>query len=165
MHIKNHFGEVLSYHLWEQILKTNINTTKFLSFIISESHSVMSDSLWLHELYSPWNSPGQNTGMGSRSLLQGIFPTQGSNPGLQHCRQILYQLSRQGSPKCILSVLRGMWDLSSLSRYWTWPPALEAQSLNHWTAREDNNPYSEGKTWVNIWIPKRWKTHNRHICK
>ena len=43
--------------------------------------------------YSPWDSPGQNTGMGSLSLLQGIFPTQGSNPGLPHCRQILYQLS------------------------------------------------------------------------
>ena len=46
---------------------------------------------------SPWNSPGQNTGVGSLSLLQGIFPTQGSKPGLLHCRQILYQLSHQGS--------------------------------------------------------------------
>ena len=48
--------------------------------------------------YSPWNSPGQNTGVGSLSLLQGIFPTQGSNPVLLHCRQILYQLSHKGSP-------------------------------------------------------------------
>ena len=48
--------------------------------------------------YSPWNSPGQNTGVGSLSLLQGIFPAQGSNPGLPHCRQILYQLSHKGSP-------------------------------------------------------------------
>ena len=47
-------------------------------------------------LYSPWNSPGQNTGVGSLFLLQGIFPTQGSNPGLPHCRQILYQLSHKG---------------------------------------------------------------------
>ena len=46
----------------------------------SESHSVISDSLRSHELYSPWNSPGQNTGVGSLSLLQGIFPTQGLNP-------------------------------------------------------------------------------------
>ena len=44
-----------------------------------------------------WNSPGQNIGLGSRSLLQGIFPTQGSNPGLLHCRQILYHLSHQES--------------------------------------------------------------------
>ena len=47
-----------------------------------ESRSVVSDSLWPHGLYSPWNSPGQNTGVGSLSLLQGIFPAQGSNPGL-----------------------------------------------------------------------------------
>ena len=45
---------------------------------------------------SPWNSPGQ-TRVGSLSLLQRIFPTQGSNPGLPHCRQILYQLSHKGS--------------------------------------------------------------------
>ena len=95
-----------------------------------------------HGLYSPWNSPGQNTGVGGLSLLQGIFPTQGSNPGLPplqvdslpaepqgkpkntevgslsllqqifltqesnrcllHCRQILYQLSYEGSTQYIL---------------------------------------------------------------
>ena len=55
--------------------------------------SVMSDSLQPHGLYSPWNSLGQNTGVGNLSLLQEIFPIQGSNPGLPHCRQILYQLS------------------------------------------------------------------------
>ena len=49
-------------------------------------------------IYSPWNSAGQNTGVGSLSLLQGIFPTQGSNPGLLQCRRILYSLSHQGSP-------------------------------------------------------------------
>ena len=65
----------------------------------SESHSVMSNSLWPYRLYSPWNSPGQHTGVGSLSLLQGIFPIQGSNPGLPHCRWILYQLSHKGSPK------------------------------------------------------------------
>ena len=59
----------------------------------------MSNSLRPHGLYGPWNSPGQNTGVGSLSLLQGIFATQGSNTGLLHCRQILYQLSYQGSPR------------------------------------------------------------------
>ena len=49
--------------------------------------------------FCPWNSPVKSTGMGSLSLLQGIFPTQGSNPGLPHCRQILYRLSHQGSPQ------------------------------------------------------------------
>ena len=52
-----------------------------------------------HRLYSPWNSPGQNTGVGSLSLLQGIFPTQELNRGLLHCRQILYQLSYQENPE------------------------------------------------------------------
>ena len=64
----------------------------------SEGHSVLSTSLWPHGLYSPWNSPGQNTGVGSLSLLQGIFPTLGLNPDLPYCRWILYQLSHQGSP-------------------------------------------------------------------
>ena len=67
------------------------------------SLSVLSDSLRPHGLYSPWNSPGQNSRVGSRSLLQGIFPTQGLNPGLPRCRQILYQLSHQGRPYVILA--------------------------------------------------------------
>ena len=56
---------------------------------VSESRTVLFDSLQPLGLYSPWNSPGQNTGVGSCSLLQGIFPIQGSNPRLPHCRQIL----------------------------------------------------------------------------
>ena len=56
---------------------------------------------------NPWNSQGQNTEVGSCSLLQRIFPTQGSNPGLQHCRQILYQLSHQESPELALR-----WELN-----------------------------------------------------
>ena len=60
-----------------------------------ERHSVMSDSLRPRGLFSSWNSPGQNTGVGSLFLLQGIFPTQGSNTGLPHCRWILYQLRVQ----------------------------------------------------------------------
>ena len=49
-------------------------------------------------LLCPWDSPGKNTGVGNHSLLQEIFPTQGLNPGLSRCRQILYHLSHQGSP-------------------------------------------------------------------
>ena len=55
-------------------------------------------TIQLTRLLCPWASPGRNTGVGSHSLLQGIFPTQGSNLGLLHCRQILYHLSHQGSP-------------------------------------------------------------------
>ena len=101
----------------QKILPTNRNRTRNDSYLqkLSEkaavinlmnmqrksesgSHSVVSNSLQPHGLDSPWNSPGQNTGAGSHSLLQSIFPTQGLNPGLPHCRQILYQLSHKGSP-------------------------------------------------------------------
>ena len=63
----------------------------------SESGSIVSNSLQPHRLYSP----GQNTGAGSLSLLQVIFPTQGSNPGLPQCRWILYQLSHKRSPRIL----------------------------------------------------------------
>ena len=63
----------------------------------SESRSVVSDSLRPHGLYIPRNSPGQNPGVSSLSLLQGIFPTQGLNPGLPHYRRILYQLSQKST--------------------------------------------------------------------
>ena len=69
----------------------------------------MSDSLRPHGLYPtrflrPWDFPGKNTGVGCQFLLQEIFPTQGLNPGLLHCRQMVYHLSHQGNPagnKCI----------------------------------------------------------------
>ena len=58
----------------------------------------MSNSLWPHGLYSPWNSQGQDTGVGCHSLLQGIFPMLESNWDLLHCERILYQLSLLGKP-------------------------------------------------------------------
>ena len=64
----------------------------------------VAQSLQPHGPHSPWNSPGQNTGMCSLSLLQEILPTQGSNPGLPHCRWILYQLSHKRS----LALLQGI---------------------------------------------------------
>ena len=77
---------------------------------VSESCLVLSDSLGPHGLYNPRNSPPQSTGVGSLSLLQGIFPTQGSNPGLPHCGSIPYQLSHKGSPRLPASSIK----LSSL---------------------------------------------------
>ena len=81
----------------------------------SESCLVVSDSLWPHGLYRPWNSPGQNTRVGSFSLLQRIFPTQGSNSGLPHCKWILYHLNHQGSPRIL------EWVAYSFSRGSSWP--------------------------------------------
>ena len=77
----------------------------------------MSDSLLPHGLYSPQNSPGQNTEVGCLFLLQGIFPTQGSNPGLPHCERILYCLSPKRSPRILERVAypfsRGLPDQES----------------------------------------------------
>ena len=78
---------------------------------------------------SPWNSPSQNTGVGSLSLLRGIFPTQGLNPGLPHCRQILYQLSHKGSPRILEWVAYSFTRRSSWPRNRTRSPALQADSL------------------------------------
>ena len=96
-------------HCSKHTLYWHINTIHILySHIkVCESHSVVSDSLWPHGLYNPWNSPGHNTGVGSRSVLLSrlwIYPTQGSNPGLPHCRQILNQLNHKGSPTLIRSI-------------------------------------------------------------
>ena len=93
------------------------------------SRSVMPDSLRPHglqpaELPCPWDSPGKNTGVGCHFLLQGIFPTQGSNVGLPHCGQILHHLSHQGSPR---KSLNG-WKLASshlLRILWKWPRLIQ----------------------------------------
>ena len=78
--------------------------------VICISWSGVSDSLQTHGLqpasfFCPWNPPGKYIEVGNHSLLQGIFPTQGLNLGLPHCRQILYCLSHQGSsPKKVLII-------------------------------------------------------------
>ena len=65
---------------------------------------------------SPWNSPSHNTGVGGLSPLHRIFPTQGSNPGLPHCRQILYQVSHKGSPRILEWVAYPFYSGSSQPR-------------------------------------------------
>ena len=67
----------------------------------NESHSIVSDSLWPHGLYSWWTSPGQNTAVARLSVCQRIFSTQGWNLALPHCRHILYQLSHKGRPRIL----------------------------------------------------------------
>ena len=102
----------------------------------SESHSIVSDSLWPHGLYSPWNSLGQNTGVGSCSLLQGIFPTQGSNLGLLHCRQSLYQLNLKGSPGILEWVAYPFSSRSSRPRNWTRVSSIAGGFFTNWAIRE-----------------------------
>ena len=108
-----------------------------MNIMKSESCSVISDSLQPHGLYSLWNSPGQNTEVGSLSLLQGIFPTQGSNPGLLHYRWILYQLSHKGSPRIILEW--GAYPFSSISsrpRNRTRVSCIAGRFFTNWAIRK-----------------------------
>ena len=83
-------------------------------------------------MYSPWNSPGQSTEVGSLSLLQGIVPTQGLNPGLLHCRQILYQRSYKGSPKntgvCCYFLIQGSLPNPGIEPTSLTSPALAGKS-------------------------------------
>ena len=115
------------------ILKNNRKLQHLNQCGESESHSVVYDSLQPHELYSPWNSLGQNTGVGSLSLLQGIVPTQEPNPGLLHCGWILYQLSHKGSPSICRGRGGGGVSLSPLQRILLGiepgSPALQMDSL------------------------------------
>ena len=108
----------MNFLLQNSDLKKIGKTTRPFSYE-SANCSVVSDSLRPRCLYSPWKSPGQTTGVGNCSLLQGIFTTQGSNPGLLHCRQILYQLSHQGSPRILEWVAYPFSSRSSRPRNWT----------------------------------------------
>ena len=125
----------------------------------SESCSVLSDSLRPNGLYSPWNSPCQNTGMGSFSLLQGIFPTQGSNPGFPHCRQILYQLSHNRSP--VYSISEVKWSevaQSCLSLCDPMDCSLTGSSINgilqarilDWVASSFSRGSSRPRDWTRV---------------
>ena len=109
------------------------------------SCSVVSESLWPHglqivRLLFPYNSPGKNTGVGCHSLLQGLFPTQGLNPGLLHCRHVLYHLSRQESPW--LNLFFG-WSFSTdKGRQRTWE--TRSHSLSPGLSREDHGLWGAG---------------------
>ena len=108
------------------------------SSVVSNSFDRMDCSLPGSSVHG--DSPGKNTGVVYHALLQGIFPTQGSNLGLLHCRQILYHLSHQGSPRILewVSLLQGIcptqesnWGLLHCSRFFT-----------SWTTREAHpKPY------------------------
>ena len=86
---------------WENEMQIRIKSFMRASCLVV-SDSLRSHGLQPAKLVCPWNSPGKNTEVVSGSLLQGIFPDQGSNPGLLHCRRILYLPSHQGSPKSFI---------------------------------------------------------------
>ena len=91
-----------------------------------------------HILYSPWNAPGLNTGVGSLPLLQRIFPTQRLNPDLPHCRRILYQLSHKGSPRILGWVAYPYSSRSSQPRNQTRISCTAGRFFTNWAIREEN---------------------------
>ena len=118
--------------MWQQSIR-------WLDIIINS----MEIYIYLHQLYiylllctsllCPWNSPGRNIGVGCHFLLQGIFPTQRSNPGLLHCRHILYHLSQLSKLQEIMEDW-GAWRAAvhGVIKSWTW--------LSNWTTTIMNCP-------------------------
>ena len=90
----------------------------------------------LTRLLCLWNSPGNNTGVHCHFLLQGIFPSQRLNPGLPHCRWILYQLGHQGSPRILEWVDYPFYSRSSWPRTWTWVSYIAGRFFTNWAMRE-----------------------------
>ena len=127
-------------------------------------------------LYSPWNSLGQNTGVGSLSLLQRIFLAQGSNPGLPHCRWIFFnQLSHKGSPRIQEWVAYPFSSRSSQPRNQTRVSCIAGRFFTIWAMREatllkiqHNFPSlleswsSEQFFWITSWKPSHWKLPIAH---
>ena len=120
-------------------------TSICLLWRLSESHSVVSNSA------TPRYSPGWNTGVGSCSLLQGIFPTQGSNPRTPALQRILYQLSCQGSPRILEWVACLFSRGSSWPRGWTWASCIAGGFFTSWDTRESFKRYKNS-------------TYNFHLC-
>ena len=104
----------------------------------------------------------KNTGVGSLSLLQRIFPTQGSNLGLQHCRQILYELSHKGSPRILEWVAYPFSRGSSQPRDQTGVSCIAGQFFTNWAMREaQSSPESTDIWWISkICCPSKIKNHN-----
>ena len=101
----------------------------------------MADSLQRYGCSPPGSyvcveSPGRNTGVGYHALFQGIFPNQGSNPALPHCRRILYHLSHQGSPRILEWVTYPFSRGSSWPRNWTRISCIAGRFFTSWATRE-----------------------------
>jgi len=114
----------------------------------------MSDSLQPHGLYSPWNSLGQNTGVGSLSFLQGFFPTQGLNLDLWHSRQVLYQLSHKGNPRILERVAYPFSSNSFWPSNWTEVSCIAIEFFTNWAIREAPPPAPQKKE---KWTPPQKK--------
>ena len=112
---------------------------------------------------SLWNSPGQNTGVGNCSPLQGMFPTQGSNPGLLHCKQILYQLSHQENPRILKWVAYPFSSGSSQPKNRTGVSCITGIFFTIWATREgwkEFGMFQEGVCVVRLMSERKERTRS-----
>ena len=114
----------------------------FIQLFYEHGCSVVSNCLWPHGLYSPWNSPGQNTGVGSCSLLQGIFPTQGSNPSLKQ-QADSWPTEPPGKHRNT-----GLGNLSSWPRNRTGVSCIAGKFFTNWATRNPHNLVGSGSTYI-----------------
>ena len=122
-------------HISEPLCCT-AETNDIASQLSEWKFSVMTESLRSHGLYHPWNSSDQNTEVDNLSLFQGIFPTQGSNPALPHCRWILYQLSHRESPRILERVAYLFSSRSSQPRNRTGVSCVAGGFFTNWAIKE-----------------------------
>ena len=115
-----------------------INSNSAVLCLVAQSYSTLCDPMdcsppgsSVHE-----DSPGKNTGVGCHALLRRIFPTQGLNPGLPHCKWIVYCLSHQGSPRILEWVAYAFSRGSSLPRDWTGASCIAGGFFASWATRE-----------------------------
>ena len=137
----SHYNNWFALFPWDSVDFYLISLDAVLLCCAMLSHSVMSNSLQPHGLQSvrllyPRDYPGKNTRVGCHALLQGIFSTQGPNPGLLHCRQILYQLNHQRSPTILEWLAYPFSREPSQPRNWIRVSCITARFFTSWATRE-----------------------------
>ena len=148
-YVKQLKGMSLLVRAWQNMLHWRWWKWKSLSRV---------DSLRPRELYSPWRSPGQNTGVVIHSLRQGIFLTQGSNPALPCCRWVLYQLGHHRRPRTLEWVALPFSSMSSPPRNRTGVSRIAGRFLSSWATREALHWRKEWQT-TSVSLP--WEPHEQ----
>ena len=124
---------------------------------------------------SPWNSPGQNTEVGSLSLVQGMVPIPGSNPGLPHCRQIPYQLSYQGRPSHRTKVFTSQNPKTLKASLWTGVTLLSPTGAARSTCEAPLMLWVVRAQCLGSWmihkvfcapegLKEGWRSKRKHVC-